>query len=314
MPTARQKKLKDQGTPLDLFEGRKRIFDYFTEMDDELVEINEAAHDTNVHLENMHQQLIQLVELQKISADGIQKLIGYMKRVEPAYISWPSKPGTAGTGTLPAGETDFDFIEGDVVFGDQSTTKDKMTNSLRALKDDTIRSFYIWADNDIIIRTEATPKRLVQRQKDFLVTYQSLEHLFITATRETQIMLWGSTAPDPRYGGIPNPGLSRIHRSKTSQDLSADALSYTTTLATPFKLNSILCRFSAAVSPTFNVYLASKDGSSYDTVLFNPTVTAAQNVNIAADEGYKYEAGDQIRVEISSVAAIAYLTIVTTEV
>lgn len=313
MPTTKQrKKLDNEGTPLGLIESRKHLFDYFTSMNDELEEINEATHDTNIHLENLHQQLIQLVEQQKISAEGIQKMIGYMKRVEPAYILWPSKVDSTGTGTLPAGEADFDFIEGEVIFGDQSG--DKMTNNLKSLKDDAIRSYWIWADNDIIIRTEATPKRLVQRQKDFLATHQSLEHLFITATRETQIMLWGSTAPDPRYGGMPNPGLSRIHRSKKSQDLAIDALSYTTTLTTPFKLNSIFCRFSAAVSPTFNVYLASKDGSSYDTLLFNPGLTTVQNVNIAADEGYTYEAGDQIKVEISSVAAIAYLTIVTTEV
>lgn len=266
--------------------------------------------ETNINLANMQQELVQTREATREMADAVQKLVGYMKRSQPAYIQWPR---SGGTSALPAGDTQFDLIEGNVILGDGS--EDKMTTNLRSLKDESCHSFWIWADNDIEVGTDTNPKRKIQRQKDFLATYQDFERIIVSCTTSTQIAIWAATAADPRYGGFPNPKTARIKRFKTSKDLSAGALSYATTFTTPFKLTSILCKFSAAVSPTFTVDLDSKDGSSYDTRLFTPSVAAAQNVAIICDEdGYEFEQGDQIQVDITSVAAIAYLTVVGEEI
>jgi len=101
----------------------------------------------------------------------------------------------------------------------------------------------------------------------------------------------------------------RIASEKKSADLSVAALSYTTSIARIFRLESISIHFDAAVSPTVTITLVSKEGADYDTVLRKKALSSATDYFETFGEGYNFENGDEIKVEITSVAASAYVVI-----
>ncbi|RLG82535.1 MAG: hypothetical protein DRO09_00125 [Thermoprotei archaeon] len=92
-------------------------------------------------------------------------------------------------------------------------------------------------------------------------------------------------------------------------DLSAGALSWKVGLNYRFRLESVTIKFSSAVSPTVTITLDSKYGDSYDTVLRSTTLSSAQNYAEFFGEGYEFERGDDIRIDISSVSAVAYIVV-----
>ena len=99
----------------------------------------------------------------------------------------------------------------------------------------------------------------------------------------------------------------------TLQDLSAGALSYTTTFTTAFELEEILFHFDAAVTEIIIITLDSKNGANYDTVL------RMINVNNATDarfpSGEKFSAGDNIKVACTNanLTGTCYVTFKASE-
>jgi hypothetical protein len=101
----------------------------------------------------------------------------------------------------------------------------------------------------------------------------------------------------------------------TSQDLTADALSYTTTITKACKLDQILFKASVAITETITITLDSAKGANYDTVL--------RTINLSASSSYQYkpegemnlQAGDEIKIQCTNanVTGTLYVTIKLSE-
>lgn len=89
-----------------------------------------------------------------------------------------------------------------------------------------------------------------------------------------------------------------------SQDLSAAALSHTTTFTRKRKLEQILFKASQAITETITITLDSVNGTAYDTVL--------QEVSLYAETDFVYRPqgqcnltdGDKIRVECTNANGV----------
>ncbi len=87
----------------------------------------------------------------------------------------------------------------------------------------------------------------------------------------------------------------------TSQDLSAGALSYTTTFTSAFELEEILFHFDTAVTEIITITLDSKNGAAYDTVL--RTINVNNMPDAKFPSGEKFSVGDQIKVACTNANA-----------
>ena len=90
----------------------------------------------------------------------------------------------------------------------------------------------------------------------------------------------------------------------TSQDLSAAALNYTTTLDKAFKLEQIQFRFSQAVTETITITLDSAKGASYDIVLRVKDLVAEQNYVFRPEGEDNYQKGDQIKIQCTNANGV----------
>ena len=101
----------------------------------------------------------------------------------------------------------------------------------------------------------------------------------------------------------------------TSQDLSEDALSYTTDYGRKFKLEQITIHFSVAVTETVTITLDSATGTEYDTVLRKMTLSSQQDFLYPAG-GINLQSGDKIKVQCTNAnrTGIAYLVIKAREI
>ena len=101
----------------------------------------------------------------------------------------------------------------------------------------------------------------------------------------------------------------------TSQDLSEDALSYTTTLSRPFKLDEINVHFSVAVTETITITRNSAKGSNYDTVLAKKSLVAAQDYVFRPAGDSDFQDGDEITIAITNAntTGTAYVKIKCSE-
>lgn len=101
----------------------------------------------------------------------------------------------------------------------------------------------------------------------------------------------------------------------TSQDLSADSLSYTTSYSRKFKLEQILIHFSVAVSETVTITLDAKGGANYDTVLQETTLVSETDFAYRPQGEANFQEGDEIKVECTNanLTGTAYLTIKSSE-
>jgi hypothetical protein len=86
----------------------------------------------------------------------------------------------------------------------------------------------------------------------------------------------------------------------TSQDLSADSLSYTTTYGRKFKLEQIIFHVDVAISETITITLDSANGSDYDSVLQEVTLVAEKDFIFRPQGEANYHAGDEIKVECTN--------------
>ena len=101
----------------------------------------------------------------------------------------------------------------------------------------------------------------------------------------------------------------------TSQDLSAAALSYTTVVARPRKLEMVTFKFSQAVSETVTITLDSAKGAAYDVELMNVALVAETDLVFRPQGECNIQAGDAIKVECTDTggAGICYCVIKTSE-
>jgi hypothetical protein len=101
----------------------------------------------------------------------------------------------------------------------------------------------------------------------------------------------------------------------TSQDLSAGALSYTTSINRRFKLQEIVLHFSVAVTQTITITRDSVNGANYDHVLANRSLSNEQDFIYRPQGEEDFQIGDEIKVQCTAAAGvgIVYVTIKTRE-
>jgi len=102
----------------------------------------------------------------------------------------------------------------------------------------------------------------------------------------------------------------------TSQDLSADALSYTTSIGRRFRLEKIHFHASVAITETITITLDSGKGANYDVVLRKKSLSAEQDFIYVPDGENDYYAGDEIKIQCSNanLTGVIYVTVKTKEV
>lgn len=236
-----------------------------------------------------------------------------MLREEIVFFTYPR---TGGTKTLQAGITSFDLYTGKVTLPDG--TENPMSTSLEEHSRKNAHSVYIEADQEITVKVgDAGGEHTVDAKDYFLSTYLSFNKFYVTATEDTKIKFWACTNPEAILKKLKLTAartILPIARTTDTQNLSVAALSKTTALTTRFKLLSVLVHLDAATSPTITVTLDSKDGVNYDTILKKDTLSSNTDYVFMGGDEYKFQKEDQIKVDITSVSATCYLTILTEEV
>lgn len=96
----------------------------------------------------------------------------------------------------------------------------------------------------------------------------------------------------------------------TSQDLSAAALSYTTTLTRKFKIKSISFRFSTAITEDITITRISNIGTNYNIILRKKSLVSEQDYLFVPEEGQSvFNAEDNVKIECTDAngLGIAYV-------
>jgi len=103
---------------------------------------------------------------------------------------------------------------------------------------------------------------------------------------------------------------------KTSQDLTAAALSFTTSIGRRFKLEKIIFRASVAITETITITLDSAQGANYDGILRVKSLSAEQNYVYTPDGENNFYAGDEIKIQCTNanVTGTLYVIAKTQEV
>ena len=87
---------------------------------------------------------------------------------------------------------------------------------------------------------------------------------------------------------------------RTSQDLSAGALSYTTSIARKFKLSSIHFKAYAAITETITISKDAKGGTDYDCVIKSVSLSAQQNYVFRPDGDEDFQSGDELKIQCTN--------------
>lgn len=105
---------------------------------------------------------------------------------------------------------------------------------------------------------------------------------------------------------------SGLDSASFSQDLSAGALNYTSVVNNKFAITSILLHCSAQLPDTnIKVYLDSKNGASYDTLLADVDFENTQDVALLAGNNLAsidFEEGDEVKIISSGTDVTGLLT------
>jgi len=103
-----------------------------------------------------------------------------------------------------------------------------------------------------------------------------------------------------------------------TQDLSAGALSFTTTTTggKKFHLDQVVIHFSTAVTETITITVDSLKGANYDTVLISCPFASETDFVYRPEGDAIFNAGDEIKVQCTNDGAvgIAYGNVKTSEV
>ena len=102
---------------------------------------------------------------------------------------------------------------------------------------------------------------------------------------------------------------------KTSQDLSAGALSLSTSFGRKFKLEQVTIHASVAITETVTVTLVSAQGANYNVVLVARDLVGEQDFIFRPQGECNLQAGDEIKVQCTNAntTGIVYPIIKTSE-
>lgn len=90
----------------------------------------------------------------------------------------------------------------------------------------------------------------------------------------------------------------------SSQDLSSEALSYTTSINRDFKLEEICIKFSIAITEIITITRNSKQGTNYDIVI-DKKVLSGDTYYVFKPQGEcNFIAGDEVKVECTNANGI----------
>ena len=114
-------------------------------------------------------------------------------------------------------------------------------------------------------------------------------------------------------------GKSRFNKPDQdfTQDLSAGALSFTTTTNNkPFHLDQVTFKFSQSVTETITITLDSVKGTNYDAVLKVATISNDLSYVYNPESDAIFNAGDEIKVQCTADggAGIVYGVVKTSEI
>ena len=102
---------------------------------------------------------------------------------------------------------------------------------------------------------------------------------------------------------------------RTSQDLSAAALSYTTALDRAFKLEEVTIHADANITETITISRDSVGGASYDTVLAKRDMVGEADFVFRPQGECNFFAGDNVKIACTNanVTGVVYVEIKTSE-
>ena len=85
-----------------------------------------------------------------------------------------------------------------------------------------------------------------------------------------------------------------------SQDLTAGALSFTTSYDKPFKLEQITLKATVNITETVTITVDSANGATYDVVLRKVNLSAEQDVVFRPEGEANFKKGDEIKVQCTN--------------
>lgn len=102
---------------------------------------------------------------------------------------------------------------------------------------------------------------------------------------------------------------------RTSQDLSAAALSYTTTQTRAFKLEEITIKADQNITETITITRDSAGGASYDAVLATRSMVAESSFVFRPQGECNFRAGENVKVQCTQAngVGILYVEVLTSE-
>ena len=89
-----------------------------------------------------------------------------------------------------------------------------------------------------------------------------------------------------------------------SQDLSAAALSFTTTIGRAFRLTEITLSASENITETITITRDSAKGSAYDVILRKRGLSAEKNFVFRPDGDADFQAGDELKVQCTDANSL----------
>jgi hypothetical protein len=102
----------------------------------------------------------------------------------------------------------------------------------------------------------------------------------------------------------------------TSQDLSAGALTYTTSSQSrKFKLEEVIIKFSVAVTETVTITRDSVNGENYDHVVASRSLVGESSFIFRPTGECNFQSGDEVKVQCTNanLTGVAYVTIKRSE-
>lgn len=96
----------------------------------------------------------------------------------------------------------------------------------------------------------------------------------------------------------------------TEQDLTAAALSYTTSIGRGFKLEQIYFKASIPITETITITLDSKHGADYDTVLRVKSLSNEQYFVFIPDGHVNFCAGDEIKIQCTKANNLGTIRVI----
>jgi hypothetical protein len=122
----------------------------------------------------------------------------WKERNKPLQISIPEAESSDQPGIwyhkLTAGTTNFNFYDGSITIGEQRTL---MRNSLRIHGEEYVRSIRLFVDKDVRITIDGESETMIVGGETVVLSEQQFQQLYVTASVDTNIRLFASTAMHP---------------------------------------------------------------------------------------------------------------------